>query len=124
MNNLVETLEAENEKENLRNLEVFICTDNVVAERAFYKGSSKSEKLFNLVLRLRFLQQTANFKLHVLHVVGTRMIEQGTDGLSRGLPYEGQLGENKSFLDYLPLHLSTFDRFPSFLLWLNQWIQK
>ena len=122
LNNLVENLELEHEKGNLSNLEVFICTDNSVAERDFYKGSSKSEKLFILVLRLRSLQQSGNFKLHVLHVAGTRRIEQGTDGLSRGLPYEGLLGENKRFLDYLPLHLDAFERSPSLRSWLKEWI--
>ena len=122
LNNLVEILEEEHLNGNLNNIEVFICTDNVVAERAFYKGSSKSEKLYNLVLRLRLLQQTGSFKLHVLHVAGTRMIEQGSDGLSRGLPYEGLLGQNKSFLDYLPLHLTVFERCCEFKSWLLDWI--
>ena len=96
-NNLVETLEKEYATGNLENLEVFICTDNEVTEKAFYKGSSKSPKLFDLVLRLRLLQQYAHFKLHVVHVVGSRMIKQGTDGLLRGLPYEGLLGKYVNF---------------------------
>lgn len=33
------------------------------------------------IFRKAKLQLKANFKLHVLHVAGTRMIEQGTDGL-------------------------------------------
>ena len=80
LHNLVETLEQEYESGNFQNREVFICTDNSVAERAFYKGNSCSPLLFDLVLRLRKLQLRANFKLHVVHVAGTRMIEQGTDG--------------------------------------------
>ena len=40
--NLVETLEKEHASGNLDNLEMFVCTDNEVTERAFYKGNSKS----------------------------------------------------------------------------------
>ena len=53
--NLVETLESQHKNGNLDNLEVFIYADNEVTERAFYKGTSKSPKLFDLVLRLRLL---------------------------------------------------------------------
>ena len=120
--NLVETIEIEYKNGNLENLEVFICTDNEVTEKAFYKGSSKSPKLFELVLRLRILQQFANFKLHVVHVAGSRMIKQGTDGLSRGLPHEGLLGQHRDFLHYLPLHLSGFERCVNFITWLKDWL--
>ena len=121
-NNLVETLEREHHVGNLRNLEVFVCTDNEVAEKAFYKGSSKSPKLFNLVLKLRKLQLYGNFKLHVVHVAGSRMIEQGTDGLSRGIPYEGHLGQQKNFLNYLPLHLDPCERYMGLKTWLKAWL--
>lgn len=120
--NLVETLEHESQTENLQNLEVFVCTDNEVTERAFYKGSSKSPKLFDLVLRLRLIQQYSNFKIHVIHVAGTRMIEQGTDGLSRGLIYEGLLGQKFNFLHYLPLHLTAKERCASLKEWLDSWL--
>ena len=86
-------MEKEYESGNFHNQEVFLCADNAVAERAFYKGNSKSPLLFSLILRLRRLQMKANFKLHLIHVAGSRMIEQGTDGLSRGILYEGLLGE-------------------------------
>ena len=120
--NLVETLEKESQSDNLQNLEVFVCTDNKVTERAFYKGTSKSPKLFDLVLRLRVIQQYANFKIHVIHVAGTRMIEQGTDGLSRGLVYEGLLGQKFNFLNYLPLHLNAKQRCPKLKEWLDSWL--
>lgn len=61
LHNLVDTQEKEYQSGNFHNREVFICTDNSVAERAFYKGNSKSPLLFNLILRLRKLQLKANF---------------------------------------------------------------
>ena len=75
LHNLVDTIEQEYESGNFHNKEIFLCTDNSVAERAFYKGNSKSPLLFELVLRLRKLQLKSNFKLHVVHVAGTRMVE-------------------------------------------------
>lgn len=40
----------------LRDCEVFLLTDNMVAKNAFYKGTSLSGTLFNLILRLRKLE--------------------------------------------------------------------
>jgi len=50
---LYDRVEEENAK--LKGLEVFLFTDNVVAEGAFYKGTSSRRKLFELVLKLRLL---------------------------------------------------------------------
>ena len=47
------------------------------------EGTSKSRKLFELVLRLKKLEVKYHIILHVMHVSGKRMIAQGTDGLSR-----------------------------------------
>ena len=121
LHNLVDVLEKEYLTGNYKNREVFICTDNSVAERAFYKGNSRSPTLFNFVLRLRKLQLKANFKIHVVHVAGTRMIEQGTDGLSRGMVYEGLLGARYNFLNYLPLNKSSISRSPKVLDWIRSW---
>ena len=65
-------------------IEIFIFTDNYVAERAFYRGNSRSPTLFELILRLNRLVMTGKIMLHVVWVSGKRMIAQGTDGLSRG----------------------------------------
>ena len=121
LENLVETLETENTAGRLVNVEFFKCTDNIVSERAFYKGNSKSQKLFNLVVRLRKFQMSSHCKIHVLHVAGTGMIEQGTDGLLRGSPFEGFVGSRQDFLSYLPLDKSVFDRSDHIKEWLNEW---
>jgi hypothetical protein len=50
-----------------------------------------------------------DFKLHFHHVAGARMIEQETDGLSRGEMFEGVMkGESK--LSYVPLHLNALEQ--------------
>ncbi len=92
----------------------------MTAESVFYKGTSTSEKLFNLILRLRRLQMHGCLILHVIHVAGS-MIAQGTDGLSRGLTAFGAMvGEVSSF--HVPLHLSALDRQgESLVQWVHSW---
>jgi hypothetical protein len=53
LNNLVEVLERIVVEEDLKGSEIFIFTDNSTAEAAFWKGTSKSKHLFELVLRLK-----------------------------------------------------------------------
>jgi len=113
LKNLVDSLYDRAAKEQLRTrgLEVFLFTDNLVAEGAFYKGTSSSRKLFELVLRLRLLEINAGFKIHIIHIAGTRMIKQGTDGLSRGDCNEGVM-KGVSMLSYVPLDTTCFQRSP------------
>ena len=60
-------------------------TDNEVSERALYKGKSLDKKLFGLVVRMKKLKLDYGCQIKVTHVAGTRMIDQGTDGISRGV---------------------------------------
>ena len=122
LENLMDTLDTEYAAGHLTNVELFLCTDNIVSERAFYKGNSKSRKLFDLIVRLRKFQLYSHCKVHVLHVAGTRMIEQGTDGLSRGSVFEGTLGSKQDFLKVLPLDKTVFDRAPLPKEWLFKWL--
>lgn len=95
------------------------ATDWIRLQDHFLSGNSKSLSLFRLVLRLRKLQLNFNFKLHVFHVDGTRMIEQGSDGLSRGLPFEGLIGDKKDFLSYLPLDKTALERSSKLKPWIK-----
>jgi len=61
---------------------VFIFTENSTAEGAYYKGNTPSRTLFELILCLRIIDMQGHLKLYVIHVTGSRMIMQGTDGLS------------------------------------------
>jgi hypothetical protein len=76
LTNLVEKLELEAMEGRLRGCEIFLFTDNSMAEAAFFKGTSSSILLFNLVLRLRKLEVDQQCLLHLVHVAGTRMIGQ------------------------------------------------
>ena len=72
--NLVETLELKGRKGELKGKEVFFFTDNSTCELVHHKGNSSSQKLFDLVLRLRILSMSNGMRLHFIHVAGIRMI--------------------------------------------------
>ena len=59
-------------------MEVFVFTDNQVAESTYFKGSSKNSKLHQLILRLRKLEMAGKLIIHFIWIPGTRMIAQGT----------------------------------------------
>jgi hypothetical protein len=87
--NLVSCLEELARNHQLDQSEVFIIMDNQPFEGTFYKGHSSSQKLNDIILRLRVLQRSTACILHVVHVAGTRMKKSGIDGLSRGDLMEG-----------------------------------
>ena len=47
--------------------------------------------------------------MHVIHVAGTRMIAQGTDGLSRGIPMEGVM-TGVDMLFFVDISKGAFER--------------
>jgi hypothetical protein len=120
LTNLVEALESEAGESRLQGCEVFMFTDNSTAESAFFRGTSSSELLFNLVLRLRKLELDHQCLIHIVHVAGTRMIGQGSDGLSRGNLTEGVM-TGQSMLSYVPLGKTALERTPSLLTWIRSW---
>jgi hypothetical protein len=101
-----------------RGSEIWIFTDNSVSERAFHKGSSKSPLLHELCVRLRKLELEFGVFVRVIWVAGTRMIEQGTDGLSRG-DLTGGVMSGKPFLEYVPLAQTIRERSPKLHRWLD-----
>jgi hypothetical protein len=86
---LANTVEEEAENGYLREGELWLFTDNSIAKSCFYQGGLSSKLLHELILHLRNAELKYGFSLHDVHVAGTRMIAQGTDGLSRGLMLEG-----------------------------------
>ena len=93
----------------LNDAEVFMFTDNSTTESAFWKGTSHSKKLCDLVLRLRKLEMETGMILHIIHISGKRMIDAGVDGLSRSDHSTGVMaGEDTR--KFIPLHLSALDR--------------
>jgi len=62
----------------------------------------------------------ASLRLHVIHVAGTRMIHQGTDGLLRGLLTDGMFASDPMKL-HIPLHLAAHQRHSPLLSWIQSW---
>jgi hypothetical protein len=117
--NLVEFIDRAVTKHDLDESEIFLFTDNMTIESAFWKGSSSSPLLFDIVLRLRQLEMRHNITLHVVHVSGRWMIAQGTDGLSRADHSTGVM-QGRDIRGWIPLHLSALDRESRLAPWLWQ----
>ena len=116
--NVVETLEDEFNSNRLKDALVILATDNSTVECALYKGNSSSERLFDLVVRLKDLELKSGSKFIITHVSGERMKAQGTDGISRGQLREGvSLGQ--AMLHFCPWGLSVLDRSTTFLKWMK-----
>ena len=64
---------------------LFYFTDNSTTYWVCSSGSSRSPGLHLLVEQIKLLELEMNLELQVVHVPGVVMIQQGTDGLSRGI---------------------------------------
>ena len=117
--NLVESLEERITTSDAKGMELFIFTDNSTAEAAFYKGTSTSKKLFELIVRLKRLEVEHCCLIHFVHIAGTRMITQGTDGLSRG-DFNTGVMRGEGMLSFIPLHLSPLEREENLEPWIRE----
>ena len=120
--NLVDTVEEEARAGRLASSELWLFTDNSTAESCFTRGSSTSALLHGLVLRLRRVEMDTGLVLHMVHVAGTRMIAQGTDGLSRGMMCEGVMA-GKDMLDYIDIAKSASHRHPALVDFMRTWTE-
>jgi len=118
---LVDGVASEATTSPLAGCEFYLFTDNLVAESAFFKGTSSNPRLFALILRLKRLEIDHSFTLHLVHIAGRRMITQGTDGLSRGDLLQGVM-RGQSMMTFVPLHLSAAERSPALLSWVQDWV--
>jgi hypothetical protein len=71
--------------EGVRGITVFYFTDNSTTYWIAASGSSGSPGLPQLIEEIRLLELELECCLQVIHVPGMIMIDQGTDGLSRGI---------------------------------------
>ena len=121
LRNLVDTLDEMGLQGALKGKEIFLFTDNSTSEAAYYNGSSKSEKLFDLVLRVKKLEMHMQAKIHIIHVSGERMKEQGSDGLSRGNLNVGVMAGRK-MIDFVPIHITALERTNCLKPWLLEFV--
>jgi hypothetical protein len=95
---VVETLKREEVIFNkIRGRMVFYFTYNEFTYNICKKGSSKTLSLHILVQQLKALELALGCSLEVIHVPGTTMMTQGTNGLSRGVWENGFNTDFKSF---------------------------
>jgi hypothetical protein len=120
LKNLVDCLEEMVRSGRVKDAEAFLFTDDSTAEAVFCRGNSTSRPLFELMLRLRKVEMDGGLNLRVIHVAGTRMIEQGTDGGSRGDLTQGAMA-GEPMLQCVPLHLAALGRGPQLEDWIRSW---
>ncbi len=120
LRNLVDALEEAVKTGVIDGSELFMFTDNSVAERAFFRGTSSSQQLFLLIVRLRNVEMQAGCVIYLVHVSGLRMIASGIDGVSRG-DYNAGVMMGQPLLSFVPLHLSALERAPDLLKWVASW---
>jgi hypothetical protein len=118
--NLVMTLEAEEENGNLDGAALVICTNNSTAEAAANKATSTSPKLYRLAVWLKALQFRCGAQFIILHVAGERMKDQGTDGVSRGHLKEG-VAAGREMIEFVPFHRSALDVSSRLKAWVMSW---
>jgi hypothetical protein len=75
----------EDDAEAVRGATVFYFADNSTSCWIAASGSSSSPGLHKLIEEIRLLELELECSLQVIHVPGLIMIDQGTDGLSRGI---------------------------------------
>ncbi len=116
--NLVLSIRNAVENNLLKNSELFVFTDNTTAEAAFFKGTLKAHKLFELVLNLCELQLNKGLHIHMINIAGKHMIAQGTDASSCGGEFSGSM-LSLNMLKFIPLHQSALEHEPATL---EEWI--
>jgi hypothetical protein len=116
--NIVIALEEYYSKTEIHDVELFMFTDNMVSENEFYRGTSSSPILFELVMRPRLLEMHGGWKLHVIHISGKRMIQQGTDGLYKGDMMSGFMG-GVDMLSFVTLGKGADDRSGRLKRWVH-----
>jgi hypothetical protein len=102
---ILESLLQERTTGRLRGRLVFSMTDNLVCYYIVNQGSSRNPDLHQLVREIKDACVELGCQLEVVHVPGTIMIDQGTDGLSRGLwlaPERRMDGINQRLFDPVP----------------------
>ena len=93
-------------------------TDNFVAKDAFWKGTSSSKELLELILRLNPLELSHALHSDVNHISRNWMIAQGIDSLSRAEFIQGTMRDG-IVVDKVLLELGAHERSDNSVTWFN-----
>jgi hypothetical protein len=116
----VEGVKHEGGLGGLASCEVWIFTGNEVAENIYCNGSLEDRALFDWVLDLKHAERDENFQCWLVHIAGTRMIQEGMDGGSRGEIHLDSLLNSSKYR--VPLGDWVCDRSKSLVHWLTSWL--
>ena len=113
---LLHTLERELRRDQVQGATLFYFTDNLVTYFVTSDGSSRSPALHALIRRIKELEVELGCRLETIHVPGELMIQEGTDGLSRGMWLS--LERLPQGINYSELVLSAVHPTPALRTWL------
>lgn len=99
-------------------VESFVFRDNMVSERCFHSGRSRSPAMHALVVKIHDLKMCGDLFVHFIWILGERTKNQGMDGLSRGDKTAGAMAGD-DFLSHVPLNETALERCPSLKTWLE-----
>jgi hypothetical protein len=104
-------------REKVKGTTVFYFTDNSTTYYICQAGASPSPGLNAIIRKIKILEAKLSIRLEVIHVPGTMMIHQGTDGLSRGIwlsnQHQSQPGPTTVAAVFDPLFVN-----PALLQWI------
>jgi hypothetical protein len=109
LRNLVNALMRAGLEGRLTGRDIFLYTDNQVAEGSYYRGTAASQSLFEQVVELYILQMKYGIILHLVWIARTRMIQQRIDDLSRG-GGAGLTTQGLTMRGKVPLSLGALER--------------
>ena len=105
----------------MEGMEIFFLTEKSVVEAVYYRGKSSDKEIFELMLRLVYLELMGCFRLHIIWASGTRKTAAVIDGFKKGcLIY--RIASSGFSLDFMPLHETGFERLAPMLPWVQTWI--
>ena len=106
-----------------RGSELFLFTDNEVTECTYFRGSSQSSRLHQMILELWKMELDGELIIHFIWILGKRMIAQGTDGVSQANLSSGVMG-GQDFLKYFPFDKTALERQQGLTKNLLSWVGK
>ena len=121
LRNIVEVVKEEVEAGRMEGVETLFLTDDSVAEAMYYQGNSSNKEIFELMVRLVYLDLRGCFRLNIIWVAGKRQITSVFYGFSRDFLTDG-IDSYGSILYFAPLNETEFDSSTSLLPWVQIWI--
>jgi hypothetical protein len=108
--------------EEMESVKIKLVAQTAMEEENRGSGPPMSKLLHELILRLKKAEICHGFILHLVHVAGTQMIAQGTDGLSRGLFLEGVLA-GRDMLAFVDMSLPAIRQHLGVIELVQSWVE-